>query len=138
MALIGYLGKSAEEGIIFTASDDLIETVSNMTWSSSARYATHQRHNTNALTEFTGLDPDKISFDITLAAELGVNPTDEITRIWTYQREGTALQFLLGEHAYGRYRWNITSHKSKITHTDVYGNIYWAVVNVSLQEYLSK
>ncbi len=138
MAVIGYLGKSAEEGILFTVSADVVETVSNMTWSGSARYATHQRLGANALTEFTGLDPDKITFDITLAADLGVNPTDEITKIWTYQRDGTALQLLLGEHAYGRYRWSITSHKTKVTNSDAHGNIYSAVVSVSLQEYLSK
>ncbi len=65
MAVIGYLGTSAEEGIIFEASSEKTETPDNVVWSGSSRYATHQRHNTHALTEFTGMDPDKISFDIT-------------------------------------------------------------------------
>ena len=56
MAVIGYLGTSAEEGLIFEVSDETLETIKNMVWSGSARYATHQRHLTHALTEFVGLD----------------------------------------------------------------------------------
>ena len=71
MAVIGYLGTSAEEGLIFEVSSETLETINNMNWSGSARYAVHQRHNTHALTEFVGLDPDKITFDITFLAQLG-------------------------------------------------------------------
>ena len=78
MAVIGYLGTSAEEGIIFETSSDKIETPDNMVWSGSSRYATHQRHGTHALTEFTGMDSDKISFDITFLAEVGVDPMKEV------------------------------------------------------------
>ena len=59
-------------------------------------------------------------------------------KLWKYEREGTALQLILGEHGYGKYRWNITSHKTKVEYTDVHGNIYCAEVSVSLQEYLNK
>ena len=56
MGMVGCLGD-----IVFTVSDRTIETINNVTWSGSARYATHQRHGTHALTEFTGLDPDKMT-----------------------------------------------------------------------------
>mgnify|MGYP001028682286 CR=1 FL=1 len=138
MAVIGYLGASAEEGLIFQVSSETLETVNNMIWSGSARYATHQRHLTHALTEFTGLDPDKITFDITFLAQLGVEPMAELKKLWKYNREGTALQLVLGDHGYGKYRWTITSVKEKTTYTDVHGSIYCADVSVSLQEYLSK
>ena len=58
---------------------EVVETLDNMSWSGSARYSTHQRHGANALTEFTGLDPDQITFDITLSVELGVDPMAEVT-----------------------------------------------------------
>ena len=138
MAVIGYLGTGTQEGIIFQVSEETLETVRNMTWSGSARYAVHQRHMNNALTEFTGLDPDKITFEITLLAELGVDPMQEIVKIWGYQRKGTALQLVLGEHGYGRYRWTITDHKTKVDHTDVRGDPYCATVSVTLLEYLGK
>ena len=61
MAIIGCLGD-----VVFTVSRDVVRTLDNMTWGGSARYATHERHLTNALTEYTGLDPDTITFDILL------------------------------------------------------------------------
>ncbi|MFR1110746.1 MAG: phage tail protein, partial [Anaerotruncus colihominis] len=79
MATIGCLGDVA-----FTVSDSVIRTLSNFQWSGSARYATHQRHLGRGLLEFTGTDPDKISFDITLSAQLGVTPAKEIARIAKY------------------------------------------------------
>ena len=83
MAVIGYLGKAADNGIQFKVSDEMIRTLSGIKWGGSARYSTHDRHNTNALTEFTGLDPDTFSFSMLLAADLGVNPTEELVKIFT-------------------------------------------------------
>ena len=59
MAVVGYLGKNSEEGIIFTVSDEVVLTLNNFKWSGSVRYSVHNRHNYHALTEYTGMDPDK-------------------------------------------------------------------------------
>ena len=133
MAIIGCLGD-----IVFTVSDATVRTLDNWAWSGSARYAVHERHLTHALTEFTGLDPDKITFDIILKAELGVKPLDDIAKIWTYEREGIALALTVGRKGYGKYRWNIVSHNVEFTHTDVLGNPTVATVSLTLQEYLRK
>lgn len=100
MGKIGRLGD-----ITFEASETMIRTLSNMKWSGSARYATHQRHGGNALTEFVGLGTDMFSFSITLSRELGVEPMDEIKKLWKYERAGEAVPLNIGGHAYGRYRW---------------------------------
>ena len=47
--------------VLFSVSDDTVETINNFVWSGSARYSTHQRHLTHALTEFTGLNPDAVT-----------------------------------------------------------------------------
>ena len=138
MAVIGYLGTSAEDGIIFETSSDKIETPDNMVWSGSSRYATHQRHGTHALTEFTGMDSDKISFDITFLAEVGVDPMKEVVKLWKYMRESTALHLIIGEHAYGKYRWTIKDLKDKVQYFDVQGNQYCTKVSVNLLECLNK
>ncbi|WP_295757385.1 baseplate J/gp47 family protein [uncultured Oscillibacter sp.] len=109
MGVIGSLGDVA-----FTVSRDLVRTLDKFQWSGSARYGVHQRHAGNALTEFTGLDPDQISLDLTFSAELGTNPMEEIWRLFRYERNGTTLPLTLGEHAYGRFRWTILSHTSAI------------------------
>lgn len=131
MAIIGCLGE-----IIFTVSSDIVETLDNMQWSGKARYSTHQRHLQNALTEFTGIDPDTVSFDITLSRQFGVDPQAELVKIWTYEREGTPVPLTVGEKAYGKYRWNITDHKTKIKYFDINGNAMVATVSLNLQEYL--
>lgn len=136
MALIGYLGKSADDGIQFVVSREVFRTPKNMKWSGSARYATHERHNTHALTEFTGLDPDRFSFDILLTAEMGLEPLKDVVKIWDYERDGEALGLVIGGKAYGKYRWNIVNHETKIEYTDKNGDMYAVEVSVELVEYL--
>ena len=122
--------------IVFSVSDNLVQTLNNAQWSGSARYATHQRHLKDALTEFCGLEPDTFSFDMVLSAFLGVNPQTEINKIWQYERSGEALSLVIGNKAYGKYRWNIVSHKAKMQHYDKEGNLLHATVSINLQEYL--
>jgi len=136
VAVVGYLGKSASEGVIFEVSEQTVRTLKNWKWSGSVRYAVHNRHNYHALTEYTGMDPDKITFDIQLLVEHGVNPLDEVVKLWKYEREGTALALTIGTKCYGKYRWNIVSHEMTAKYTDRHGDIAGAVVSVTLQEYL--
>lgn len=136
MAVIGYLGESASKGIVFSVSDQVLLTLQNFKWSGSARYSVHNRHMYHALTEYTGMDPDQITFEMQLLAEHGVNPMDEVVKLWTYEREGTALALTIGTKCYGKYRWNIVSHEMTVKYTDKYGDVAGAVVSVTLQEYL--
>lgn len=131
MAVIGCLGD-----IIFEVSDATVRTLDNMTWSGSARYAVHERHLTHALTEFVGLDPDKITFDITLSADLGVDPLTEVVKIWNIERSGKAVPLTIGTKGYGKYRWTITKHEEKMKAFYRNGDVHTATVSVSLQEYL--
>ena len=131
MAIVGCLGD-----VIFTVSRSVVRTLDNMTWSGSARYATHERHLTNALTEFTGLDPDKITFDILLSAELGVDPIAEVVKLWNIERSGRAVPLTVGTKGYGKYRWNITKHEMKMKTFYKNGDVHTATVSLSLQEYL--
>lgn len=136
MAVSGYLGKDANDGIQFVVSREVFRAPSNMTWGGSARYSTHERHVTHALTEFTGLDPDSFSFDMLLTAELGVDPMKDLVKIWGYERSGAALGLVIGGHGYGKYRWTIQKHETKMKYTDRSGNLYAVEVSVELLEYL--
>lgn len=138
MAVIGYLGRSPEDCILFTASDSVIRALENIKWTGSARWSTHERHGTNALTEFTGVDVDGFTFEVTLTPELGVDPMEEMVKIWNYERSGEALALTLGEHAYGKYRWTITKHSFNVQYTDRNGDLYVVKASITLQEYLRK
>ena len=131
MAIVGCLWD-----VIFTVSKDVVRTLDNMVWSGSARYAVHERHLTHALTEYTGLDPDKITFDILLSAELGVDPIAEVVKLWNIERSGRAVPLTVGTKGYGKYRWNILKHEMKMKTFYGNGDVHTATVSVSLQEYL--
>ncbi len=113
-----------------------MRTLDNMKWSGSARYSTHDRHMERALTEFTGLDPDELSFDVTFSTDLGTDPMEEVTKLWDIERAGLAVPLTIGTHGYGIYRWNITKHELKTTAFFRNGDIHTATVSLSLQEYL--
>lgn len=134
--MIGYMGRDAEHGLPFIVSREVFRTPMGMKWGGSARYATHERHATHALTEFTGLDPDSFSFDLLLTAELGVNPMEELVKLWNYERDGEAVGLVIGGHDYGKYRWVIKKHETKIEYTDTAGDLYAVEVSVELMEYL--
>ena len=122
--------------IVFHVSDDTVKTLNNLSWGGSASYATHKRHGYHAMSEFTGMGADTISFDMILSAYLGVNPQTVIAQIFTYERAGTALSFVLGNKAYGKYRWVITKHTMKSQYFDGNGDVTQCKVTVSLQEYI--
>lgn len=130
MAMIGCLGD-----IAFTVSSSVVRTLDNFQWSGSARYAAHQRHLGRGLLEFTGVDPDKISFDMTLSTQLGASPAREISKIAKYEIKGRTLPLTIGSKAYGTYRWVITGHSVKAKTFDRRGNLSVVVVSVNLQEY---
>jgi len=129
--MIGCLGD-----IIFRVNADVAETADNILWSGSARYAEHQRHLNNALTEFTGIDTDKFSFEMTLLTELGVDVMAELVKIWVYERRGTTLPLVFGSKGYGKYRWTIKNHRIRMRHFDQKNNLSGADVTLSLLEYL--
>ena len=49
------------------------------------------------VTEFVSIDPERISLNVMLSAYLGVDVQEEINKILKYERDGTALSFVLGE-----------------------------------------
>lgn len=128
---IGVLGD-----IVFQVSSTIVKTFDKLQWSGSARYSEHKRHLINALTEFTGLDPDTISFDMELSVYLGVDPAIELDKVWTYERSARPLSLVIGEKVYGKYKWTIVKHKINAKTFDRLGNMASAVVSVDLLEYM--
>ena len=59
--IVGALGD-----VVFSVSSRTLKTISNFVWSGSARYATHDLHAGNSISEYTGTDLAKITFDIQL------------------------------------------------------------------------
>jgi len=128
---IGCLGD-----IPFQVSDAEVQTFTSFKWSGSVQISTHKRHLTDALTEVTGRDPDKIEFKMTLSAFLGVNPETAINKIWEYERGFVALPLVIGDKGYGKYRWLINSHSITGKQFDGSGNMLSCEVSIKLVEYI--
>ena len=128
---IGSLG-----GIVFSVSSNKVETVNNFKQSGSASYGKHQRHSGNTLLEFVGSDVDTISFDMTLAAQLGVDVEAELAKIVNAEQSGEALKLVIGKKTLGRYKWVITKHTVNFKQLGRDNALVMAEVSVQLSEYL--
>lgn len=128
--VVGCLGD-----IVFEVSPETVRTLDQFKWSGAAKWATHERHNYHSLTEYTGMEPDKVSFTMYLSAYLGVDPIDEVVKLWKYEREGTPVSLVVGDKAYGKYRWVLTDHEMD-AESHAGGNVATCTVKVNLLEYL--
>lgn len=88
---IGFLGV-----VVFLVSSSQIKTINDFTWSSSATYAAHARHTKAATVEFTGVEPDEISFSFLLSSYLGTDPMYDYVTLLGYMRTGTAIPLNIG------------------------------------------
>ncbi|MCL2563612.1 MAG: phage tail protein [Oscillospiraceae bacterium] len=128
--VIGSLGDVA-----FYVEPDKIKTIRRMSWNSSAKYSSHDRHMNRPKREFTGLDDDAIQFRMRLSAFLGVNPMDDIRKLFHYERSGTTLPLVVGTRAWGKFRWVILSQNRDIEQFDREGDLLAVDLNISLGAY---
>ena len=130
---IGALGN-----IPFAVSSRQIRTFDNLSWNSSARYATHDRHLLPPLLEYVGTNADEISLDMYFSVFLRTDPQAEIRRLLEAERSGRAMFLVIGRRIYGRGRWVIESTNKGLERFDGRGNLLVASVNVKLKEYLRR
>ncbi len=131
MATIGSLG-----GIVFSVSTNYVKTFDDMKRSGSAKYASHNRHLKDTLLEFTGNDPDKITFSIMLSVFLGVDPQSEISALRAAKQAGRIMRLVIGRKSYGN--WVINSLSEDYDRVDNKGNVLIAKVSVSLTAYAGR
>lgn len=128
---IGSLGS-----VVFTVSDSTVMTLRDMEVKNSASISVHKVHMRSGLAEFTGSDPQQITFKLRVSAFLGANPEAQIKRLEGYLRNGTQLTFVLGNKTYGRYRWLLESLSQDVEYFDRRGNVTQCDLSISLREYL--
>lgn len=125
--IVGCLGD-----VIFIVSSSTVKTLNNIKYSGQASYATHKRHMASSLTEFTGLEPEKITLDVELSSTFGSDPDEEIEVLRGAMEAGLTMPLVIGTKTYGRYRWTITAFNAQIQSHGP-GT---ATVSLTLQEYL--
>lgn len=129
--MVGLLG-----GLRFKVSRNQVLTFKNFKREVSATWNSIDRIGMKPLTEFGGADLQKISFDVTLDASLGVRPIKLIKIIDRMIEAGEVNELVIGKKRVGKNKWAIT----KVTQSwDVIlrgGELYKATMNLSLQEYV--
>ncbi|MBP3855011.1 MAG: phage tail protein [Ruminiclostridium sp.] len=127
---VGALG-----GVAFLVSPEKIKTARSISYKGSSTYAVHKRLLGKGLLEYTGSDPETISFSIRVSKVLGEAPDSSIATLRGYVNNGTIVPFVLGNKTYGSYRWIVKSFEVKGEEYDKKGNLIGSDISVSITEY---
>lgn len=130
MARLGSFGS-----LVFSVSEKTMRTFDKITWKTSAKYATHDRHIKMDVQEFLGPEPGSISFKIAFSVFHGTNPLSEIMKLNEMVNKGITGRLVLGGKVYGSYRWVISAISAEMKRYDNKGNCLAATVQVTMKEY---
>lgn len=132
MAEIGNLGRS----IVFSTSDAKILTFTDLKQTVSGRWATHERIQKKAQSEFLGADLRSITFKITLSAMHGVKPRKTLEIMEAMVENGTVEALVIGGVKVGANRWKMTSISETWDTIMNKGELSQATVSITLEEYV--
>ncbi|MBQ2617167.1 MAG: phage tail protein [Synergistaceae bacterium] len=118
----------------FEVSTDKVKTFTDLKFSNSAAYSEHKIIGRKGLIEFTGLNASTASLTINLYAWAGVNPSEEITELYTLMNDHELLAFTLGGEVMGEGLWVIESLDEEYRTIDSHGNVLEASINLKLRE----
>ena len=118
----------------FEVSTDKVKTFTDLKFSNSAAYSEHKIIGRKGLIEFTGLNASTASLTINLDAWAGVNPSEEITELYTLMNDHELLAFTLGGEVMGEGLWVIESLDEEYRTIDSHGNVLEASINLKLRE----
>jgi len=121
--------------LVFSVSENTVKTFDKLTWKTSAKYATHDRHIKADVLEYLGPEPGGIDFQMAFSVFHGSNPLNEIKKLNQMVNDGITERLVIGGRVYGSYKWVITSVSSTLKRYDNTGNCWAAVAKVTMKEY---
>lgn len=127
---VGALGS-----VVFEVSPNAVKTARSFSYKGGSQYTAHKRHLGKGLVEYTGSEPETISFSIRVSKFLGYSPDSSIATLRGYCNKGNAVPFTLGTKSYGSYRWIVKSFEVKGEEYDRKGNLIGADISVTIVEY---
>lgn len=130
MATVGSLG-----GITFNVSSRRVLTFDNYSRQGNIKSAEHGIIAEKSNLEFTGLDPEEITFDIQLFSQLNITPEDKLKALRNIRDTGRVVSFILGSSPVSQNKWMITSLSEKTSYWKQRGKMHVVTVSVTLKEY---
>lgn len=129
--MVGLFGE-----IRFRVSDSRVLTFRNFKREISADWNSMERIGQKPLVEFGGPKLQSISFEMILDASLGVPPRAMLSRLERMTESGEAYDLVIGGKRIGAHSWVIVKCSQAWDVIQRRGEIYRAVVTLSLQEYV--
>ena len=94
--------------VTFEVSNETYRTIKNLSRSNKASFATHKLVAKKGIIEFTGVDPEVITFEALFSAWFGENPEIWRKKLTNMMEKGKSVIFVLGTWPL-RNRWVIES-----------------------------
>ena len=122
-------------GVVFQVASGHVRTIEELSRKGAAVFADHAVATHKPVTEFTGQELDVVSFPMTLNAELGINPNDEVGKLreMMLKEPPDAHQLVIGGTPYGKF--TIRSIDETVMHF-IKGEPQVIKVRVTLKEYI--
>ena len=92
--------------VTFEVTDKTFRTISNLSRTNKASFSTHKLVTKKGILEFTGVDPETISFEVLFSAWMGENPETWRKKLVKMLDAGKVVTFVLGTSPIGT-RWVI-------------------------------
>ena len=94
--------------VTFEVSSETYRTIKNLSRSNKANFATHKLVAKKGIIEFTGSEPETITFEAMFSAWFGENPETWRKKLTDLMEKGKSMVFVLGTWPL-RNRWVIES-----------------------------
>ena len=122
--------------IIFSVSDTRVLTYRNMSRTVGSSWATHSRIGLKDQVEYLRPNLQKLTFEIALDFNYGVNPRTIIERLERAAELGEIHPFIVGGRPVGRLYWRLTSIGEAWETIYNNGVLTNAKLNITMEEYL--
>lgn len=122
--------------IFFNVSDMKVLTFKNMSRTVGASWATHSRIGKKDQVEYLRPNLQKLTFDISLDFNDGVNPRTIIERMERASEIGEVHPFIVGGKPVGRLKWRLTSVSEAWETIYNNGALTKAKLTITMEEYL--
>lgn len=119
--------------VVFLASQNFTNTFFDFKRKGVAQYADHKSATKKTVLEFSGMEPDEISFKIRFDVAHGLAPWAGILALRQIMSNGVVLPLMLGTYFYGFFV--IKGMDEEVPHWDSQGRMQVATVSLTLKEY---
>ena len=112
-----------------------VETFKNYNRRMRANYAKHDLIGQTSIMEYVGTDTERITLTILLVASLGTDIKKEMKKLRDMLTYHEAHYFIIGSELIGWDRWVVTELVERQKAHDIFGNVLWSEVDLTLESY---